>query len=142
MRKKHFHEDYFRKTEEKKSTERNFGIVMAMACALIGFLRFYRSGQGTLWFIAAVLFVLLAYFYEKALSPLNLLWQRLGQLLFYITNPIILAVIFMVLLLPLGLIFRLLGKDPLHLKKQKGQKSYWLKRNPPGPIPQTMKNQF
>ena len=34
------------------------------------------------------------------------------------------------------------GKDFLRLKLDRNAKSYWIDRSPPGPPPQSMKNQF
>ena len=46
------------------------------------------------------------------------------------------------LLMPIGLVMRLCGKDPLRLRRDPDAPSYWLVRDPPGPAPETMKNQF
>jgi hypothetical protein len=37
---------------------------------------------------------------------------------------------------------RALGKRPLGLAFDKDAKSYWITREPPGPAPETMTNQF
>jgi hypothetical protein len=44
--------------------------------------------------------------------------------------------------LPTGFVMRALGKDPLRLKIEGNRESYWVKRRPPGPAPETMKDQF
>jgi len=44
--------------------------------------------------------------------------------------------------LPTGLIMRLMGKDLLRLKREPEADSYWIRRRPPGPAPETMKDQF
>lgn len=44
--------------------------------------------------------------------------------------------------MPTGLVLRILGKDPLTKSFDKTANSYWINRNPPGPSPETMKNQF
>jgi hypothetical protein len=36
----------------------------------------------------------------------------------------------------------MMGKDPLRLKRQPNTDSYWIPRRPPGPPPETMKDQF
>ena len=41
-----------------------------------------------------------------------------------------------------GYVMRLLGKDHLNLRWDPAAKSYWIERRPPGPAPETMKNQF
>ncbi|MBF0130716.1 MAG: hypothetical protein HQL33_12065, partial [Alphaproteobacteria bacterium] len=45
-------------------------------------------------------------------------------------------------ILPTGLILRALGKDPLRRSFDPGAKTYWIPREPPGPAPDSLKNQF
>jgi hypothetical protein len=52
------------------------------------------------------------------------------------------ALVFFGTVLPTGLIMRALGKDPLRLKRQSHANSYWIERRPPGPAPESMKDQF
>jgi len=52
------------------------------------------------------------------------------------------AVIFFAVMTPAGLIMRWLGRDPLRLALDRGATSYWIERRPPGPAPDTMRNQF
>jgi hypothetical protein len=42
----------------------------------------------------------------------------------------------------MALILRLLGKDLLRLRRDPGAPTYWIERNPPGPEPESMANQF
>jgi hypothetical protein len=43
---------------------------------------------------------------------------------------------------PAGLIFRLFGRDPLRLRRGRSTGTYWITRQPPGPAPETMRNEF
>jgi hypothetical protein len=52
------------------------------------------------------------------------------------------ALLFFGSVLPTGLVMRMLGKDPLRLKWQPDANSYWVERMPPGPPPESLKNQF
>jgi hypothetical protein len=42
----------------------------------------------------------------------------------------------------MGLLMRLMGKDLLRLRWAPQERSYWIDRQPPGPEPKTMSNQF
>jgi hypothetical protein len=42
---------------------------------------------------------------------------------------------------PTGLVMRLRGRDLLRLEREPASNSYWIAR-PPGPQPETMKDQF
>ena len=90
----------------------------------------------------AMLFLVTATARPKLLSPLNRFWTLLGTILHRIANPILMGFIFFLVVTPIGLTMRLLGKRPLDLKFDPEAKSYWKKRDPPGPPPETMKNQF
>ncbi len=51
------------------------------------------------------------------------------------------ALAFFLIIVPLGLVMRALGLDPLRLRREPAAASYWIARDPPGPAPATMKNQ-
>jgi len=75
------------------------------------------------------------------LTPLNKAWMKLGDLLGKVISPIVLGIIFFVLLAPVALVTRLLGRDELRLKMSNSS-SYWIDRTPPGPAGDSFKNQF
>ena len=91
---------------------------------------------------AAAVFCGLALLLSRALAPLNRLWSRFGLLLSKIVSPIVLALLYFLTVVPVGLLMRLSGKDPLRLRFDPKAESYWIPRTPPGPAPDSMKNQF
>ncbi len=140
------HEDYSRLEEVKAGSDRRFGLTMALACAVFGVLNAVLGHTltpvaGTL-FAAGAVFLFLALVRPRLLAPLNRLWLKLGLLLNRIISPLVLGLLFYVAVTPTGLVLRLMGKDPLRLKSDPGAKSYWIERRPPGPPPETMRNQF
>ena len=64
---------------------------------------------------------------SKLLSPLNLIWIKFVTLIGKIIAPIVMAIIYFVILTPVGLCVRLFGKDLLNIKFSK-KNSYWIKR--------------
>jgi hypothetical protein len=137
------HEDYSRQADDTVASERNLGVTFAAVFAILAALSFYRGGgYGFVWLVIAAVFLSLAYFWTAPLRPLNLLWQRLGELLFRIVNPTIMGVVYFLTVVPIGIMRRLLGKDPLRLKLDPAAESYWQEREPPGPAGEDMKNQF
>jgi predicted membrane metal-binding protein len=140
---KAFHESYSRDEAVVGSSDRSFGIVMAAAFALISLLKLWRGGLSWPWTSGvAALCLAAALFYPAILRPFNRLWLKFGLLLHKLVNPIVMAVVFFGTVLPTGLIMRALGKDPLRLKRRPNANSYWIERRPPGPSPETMKDQF
>lgn len=67
---------------------------------------------------------------------------KYGLLPFALLCPPAMFLLFYGLVLPVGLIARILGRDPLRLKLDSKRGSYWIPRVPPGPAPNTWNNQF
>ena len=129
--------------EVKMGSERSFGLVFAGFFALVGFWPLFGGEAPRNWALGlGVLFLLLAFAAPKLLTPLNKVWFKFGLLLHHIVNPLIMALMFFVVITPIGLLMRLSGKDPLRLRFDREAKSYWIPRDPPGPAPESLKNQF
>lgn len=90
----------------------------------------YIKGDLFLSKIFACIFTLLltiTIFFTSILYPLNKLWFMLGITLGKIVSPIVLGALFFILVSPIALISRLLGRDALLIKKRKTN-SYWISR--------------
>jgi hypothetical protein len=137
-----FHES-FRRDEVVQGSERNFGFVIAAALVVITFLPLIR-GAVPRWYLLPVsaVLALLAWLSPSLLRPLNRAWHHLGLLLQKVVNPVVMLVIFAFGIVPTGLVLRSMRKDPLGRKFDPDAETYWIKRDPPGPPPGTMKNQF
>ena len=61
---------------------------------------------------------------------------------FHWSALIVMAVLYFSTIVPFALIMRLLKRDVLRLKWDPCQTSYWIPRKPPGPGPESMKDQF
>ncbi|WP_332682770.1 SxtJ family membrane protein [Bosea sp. (in: a-proteobacteria)] len=125
------------------SSDRSFGLVFAVVFALIGLYNLWHWGRAWPWLgLIAAAFLGIALIRPALLAPLNKLWMRFGMLLAAIINPIVLGILFFLVFTPMALVARLVGKDFLKLKSQPEAKSYWIVRDPPGPVPVSMKDQF
>ncbi len=137
------HESYERREEIEGSSDRSFGIVFAIVFAVIGLLPFAFGGGVRLWaLLIGGAFLLVALALPSILAPLNRLWLRFGLLLHRIVSPIVLGIMFFVVITPMGLLMRALGKDLLRLKFDERSSSYWIARVPPGPPPESLRDQF
>ena len=124
----------------KQSSEKNFGLVFSIVFLIIALYPLINSQKVYVWaLITSATFLLLAFVAPKTLTTLNKLWFKFGYLLGSITTPIVMALVYFITVLPVGLIMRLLGKDLLKQKLDKNAKSYWIERNEPMG---SMKNQF
>ena len=139
------HEDLGRSDDVTPPSERSFGIVAAGFFAVLAFAPLLRESHGPFrwWALAASAIALgLAFFWTAPLRPLNRLWFRLGLVLYSVASPVALALLYFLVVAPTGLLMRACGKDPLRLRRDPTASSYWISREPPGPSPESMKNQF
>jgi hypothetical protein len=124
-------------------SNRSFGFVFAGVFALVGLapvLVGNTARAGAL--VGAALFLLVALLAPSLLGPLNRLWTRLGIALHRFTSSVALWILLYVVLAPIGLLLRVSGKDILRLRQDPHAESYWIRRDPPGPAAETMRNQF
>jgi predicted membrane metal-binding protein len=125
------------------SSDRSFGIVFAVVFAVIGLWPFLFGGMVRWWSLAiAAAFLAVALVRPALLEPLNRLWTKFGLLLNRIVSPLVMGLLFFVVITPFALGARLAGKDLLRLKHDPEAESYWIPREPPGPSPETIKNQY
>ena len=138
-----FHEDLSRLEEVEGSSNRSFGVVFTVFFLIVGTLPLLRSGGVRVWALGvSAAFILVAMAMPKLLAPLNAVWMKFGLLLHRIVSPIVLGLLFFLTMTPIALFLRARGKDLLRLRRDPTAKTYWIERDPPGPPPETMTNQF
>ena len=75
------------------------------------------------WIIAAP-FWLLALIQPLWLRPIYRGWMRFGLLASRVMTPLVLGIVFFVMISPMAMVMRLMGKDPMRRTLDAGQKSY------------------
>ncbi|HEX6983571.1 MAG TPA: SxtJ family membrane protein [Balneolaceae bacterium] len=88
------------------------GMAMVLILLLVGFF----TGQ-MLFYKLAIPVLLINMVYPKIFYPIAVFWLGLSALLGTVMSAIILSVVFAVLVIPIGLFRRLIGKDAMQLKK-------------------------
>lgn len=137
------HERISRHEEVKGSSNRAFGLTFAGVFAVLAVLQLWRGHSiGYAWLAAAAVFAAVAYLAPAILTPLNKLWLKFGLLLHRIVSPLVMGMMFYLVITPVGMMMRMAGKDLLRLRRDPKATSYWIMREPPGPAPDSMKNQF
>jgi hypothetical protein len=137
------HENWTPEEGVKASSNRTFGLVFTAFFLIVALLPMRRHQPMRGW--AAVLsgvFCLAALAAPAILAPLNRAWTAFGGVLHGITNSIILGILFYLVFTPLGWLLRRMGNSVLRLKREPDAASYWIVRQPPGPEPASMANQF
>lgn len=116
---------------------------MASAFLAIALIPLWKGRGVRLWALpVSALFLLAAFAQPSLLAPLNRLWTRLGHVLARVIGPVAAGVLFFGVVTPIGVVMRLTGKDPMKLRLEKETGSYWIPREPEGPSPESMANQF
>ena len=116
----------------KISTNRNFGLVFFIIFLIVSFWPLMHSEPIRIWAIfVSLLFLILGLTDSKTLTPLNKLWFKFGIILGNVVSPIVMGLIFFLVVTPIGLFMKIIGKDFLNLKYDNKKKTYWIKRDKP-----------
>jgi len=115
--------------DNKNISNKSFGLLFFVVFLLIGLYPIYKGNNPNIYFLLISLpFLVLGLLNSKILTPLNKAWIKLGEVLGMIIAPIIMALVYFVVLTPISLIVRILGKDLLKIKFNKKLASYWIDR--------------
>ena len=127
-------------TEIKISSNKSFGLVFFIVFLIIGTYPLIDNQNIRIWsLVIALIFLILGLINSSILTPLNKIWFKFGIFLGNFISPIVMGIIFFLVVTPIGLIMRLLGKNLLRLNKEKNTNTYWLKKDE---YKSSMKNQF
>ena len=125
--------------EIKISSNRSFGIVFFVFFLIVSLYPLVDNENPRIWsLIISITFLILALLNSKILTPLNKIWFKIGIVLGKIVSPFVMGVIFFLIVTPIGLIMKFLGKDLLNLKYN-NKNTYWIAKTGPK---SKMKNQF
>jgi hypothetical protein len=109
---------------------RQFAAACLPGFGLIGWMVLHKTGSMTaaqvLWSIGGVAF-LMGLAIPRSVQPLYSLLMFITLPIGWLVSNLLLRVIFYCVLTPIGLVFRMSGRDALHLKRQNVQ-SYWKDR--------------
>ena len=124
----------------KVSSNKSFGLVFFIVFLIIAIWPLMYADPIRIWsVVVSLVFLILGLLDSKLLIPLNLLWFKFGNMLGAVIAPIAMAVVFFLVITPIGFIMKIVRIDSLNKKYDKKRKTYWIKRNLPI---NTMKRQF
>jgi hypothetical protein len=139
------HEEFSREHLVERASNKRFGLVVGVIAVLFGCLRAWWHNEigwasGALIVIGLVLIVA-AIIKPDVLEGANRAWMKLGLLLHKVTNPIFLGGMYVVAIVPTGLMMRAFGVDPMGLRRRRGT-SYWIPRGKGGSTAQSLEQPF
>lgn len=111
---------------------RQFGFLVGGVFAVIGLWpALFRSESPRLWaMILGSLLIVLGAVVPQSLKQVHKGWMKVGHVLGSINTKIILGIIYYLLITPMGLVMRLVGKDPMHRALGQGMDTYRIVRVP------------
>jgi hypothetical protein len=120
------------KNDITKKTLRSFGLLVGAIFVAIGFWPFVLRHQDPRWWsviLGACLLVPAAVFPSILFWPYKG-WMKLGHVLGWVNTRIILGLVFYIVVTPIGMIRRWLGKDPMGRRLRPELDSYRVTRKP------------
>jgi hypothetical protein len=139
------HEEFSREHAVEPASNRRFGLVVGGIAVLFAGIRTWWHGEIG-WFAGALMAVGLGLIVAALIKPdvlqgANRSWMKLGLLLHKVTNPIFLGGMYVVAIVPTGLMMRAFGVDPMGQRRPRGD-TYWIARETGGSTAQSLEKPF
>ena len=109
---------------------RRFGFTVGLAFLALSAVLLWRGRSRTATVLGALgsLLLLGALLVPTRLGPVERAWMGLAHAISRVTTPIMMSVVYFVVMTPIGLLMRMLGRTPLRRPAASG--SYWITRDP------------
>jgi hypothetical protein len=125
-----------------RTENRKFGITVGIAFLLLGAILVWRgkpTGATTTATVGAVL-MLAGMVVPDLLGPVHKGWMKFALLISKVTTPIFMGLVYYLSVLPIGLVMRMLGKNPM--TRGKKNPSFWVDRRADGALRSDLERQF
>ena len=111
---------------------RSFGLIVGAGFALIALSpALVRHQSPRMWaFFVSIALWTTAFVFPPFLKPFHSVWMSIGEMLGWVNSRIILGVIYYVLIVPIGAIQRMTGKNAVRGKFEPDADTYRVKRAP------------
>jgi len=120
----------FKNIKSTKKDLRKFGITVGGVLILAAVVLFYFTKPAAIYFaIIGGILVSLGLVFPQGIKPLNKIWMGLAIVLGFFMSRLILTILFYIVLTPIALLAKLVGKKFIDLKYDKSAKTYWEKRS-------------
>ena len=126
-----------------RGTLRQFGFIALVGFGLLALLAWLETGvfafglgEGRLWAVGVLagiglLSALLSLLAPAANRPLYLALTWIALPIGFVLSYVTLGGLFYLVITPVGLLLRLLGRDPMSRRFLRGESSYWVDARPP-----------
>jgi hypothetical protein len=123
-------------------SDRKFGYTFSLAFGALAIYIWWRgSPRYPVAIVLSALFLVITITKPELLHPLNRAWMALSSVLQRIASPVVLGVLYFVVFTPVAVLMRLFNRDTMHRQFDRAAASYWTPRDPPGPPPESLREQ-
>jgi len=123
---------------------RQFGMALAGILMVFGAIHFMKNRIAfAQWFCGTGLAVLCAgLFAPRTLRYIYAIFLKIAHAIGWFNTRVILAIIYFLLLTPIAVAMKILGKDPLKRKIDKSASTYWVRRPASKAVKEQLEKQF
>lgn len=115
--------------EASKRDLRNFGLILGIILLVVGTRLLFKSRRiGLVFVILGVVFSSAGFLAPITLTYVYKPWMKVAHIIGLINTKVLFCIVYYLLVVPMGLAIRLMGKDLLGLKIDKHANSYWIRR--------------
>jgi|TARA_B100000315_G_scaffold59528_1_gene54002 multisubunit Na+/H+ antiporter MnhG subunit len=112
--------------KSEKSDFRKFGITVGIILIIVGGFLYWKEKESfQILLTAGVVLLILGLTIPVILKPIYWVWMIFATIIGWFMTKLILSLLFYVILTPIGLIPRLIGKQFIGLKWNKKYSTYW-----------------
>ena len=129
--------------DDRLPSNRSFGTLFVIVFGALAAWQGWRGAQAwmAVWLALAGVTAAVTLARPRWLTPFNRAWMALGHALGRIVSPLVLGLMYAVLIVPVGLFMRLVGRDAMQ-RRFTSAPTYWLAREDGSIAPERFKNQF
>ena len=116
---------------------RQFAVVLLFSLGLAGAVAAWKLASVrhpapiTLWVLGVAL-AAIGLAAPKWIRPIYIVWMAAALPFGWVMSHVALSIIYFLVVTPIGLVFRLIGRDFMHRRFDRAAESYWIKRGLPG----------
>jgi hypothetical protein len=111
---------------------KDFGVLIGAIFLLIGAAKLYFGFKmliASIWIVAGLLFILGGIYSPKLLLPVWYYWMKFALVLGTVMTFVIITLAWCIMFIPIGLLFKLIGKRTVNLSFKTNTDSYWEQRD-------------
>lgn len=131
-----------KKNQELSKRElRRFGLILALIIGvLFVVIPFWFADKPPSIIMSSIIGILTTWsmLLPQQLKYLYRVWMRIGEVLGWINTRLILGIVFVLLFLPIGIMMKIMGKDPMRRGFRQDEKTYRVASDP-SPVEQLEK---